>query len=57
MTEQRSQFINKVLALRDEAMRLGLPITCRAMGAAVKAVGWELAGEPDKAIRGWSVEP
>lgn len=57
MTDQQSQFINKVLVLRDEAMRLGLPITYRAMGAAVKAVGWELAGEPDKAIKGWSVEP
>ena len=42
-------FNMKLLNLRNEAMNLGLLVTARAIDNAVKAVGWEQAGEITKA--------
>ncbi len=42
-------FVQKLLALMDDAMRANLPVTRRALHGAVKAVGWEMADDPVKA--------
>ena len=55
LTPDQIDFTSRLISLRQRALELGLPITWRAMGAAVKAVGWELAGEKEEAMKGWFV--
>lgn len=42
-------FTLRLLAVRDEAMRLGLYVTVRALDNVVKTTGWEQAGNITKA--------
>jgi len=46
----RVLFASKLAQMQAEAMRLGLPITARALhNGAIRAVGWEMAGDITKA--------
>lgn len=42
-------FLARLPLLHAEAVRIGLYITARALHNAVKASGWEVAGETEKA--------
>lgn len=42
------KFNMKLIGIRDEAIRLGLYITARALDNSIKAVGWEQAGDITK---------
>lgn len=48
--DQRHEFAGRLAAMQAEALRLGLPITARALhNGAVRAIGWEMAGNFEKA--------
>lgn len=47
---ERRNFAIKLGAMQAEALRLGLPITARALhNGAIRAIGWEMAGDLEKA--------
>jgi len=45
----RRQFLQNLPLIHAEAVRLSLPITGRALHNAVRASGWEVAGDISKA--------
>jgi hypothetical protein len=47
----RREFLQNLPLLHAEAMRLGLFVTGRAIHNAVKASGWEVAGDTTKAAK------
>lgn len=49
MNSDQLEFLAKLPLLAEEAMRLNLPITARAISNAVKAVGWEASGDTRRA--------
>lgn len=49
LDRKRREFIQKLPLIQYEAEALGLYITGRAINNAVKASGWELAGDTKKA--------
>lgn len=49
--DQKQAFINGLPLLEVEARRLGLFITARAINNVVRASGWELAGDTEKAAK------
>lgn len=47
---QRRDFATRLGAMQAEALRMGLPITARALhNGAIRAIGWEIAGDLEKA--------
>lgn len=49
---QRRDFVVRLVAMQAEALQLGLPVTARALyNGPIRAVGWELAGDINKAVR------
>ena len=40
---QKDDFIRRLVLMKEEAMRVGLPRTCHALEAATREAGWELA--------------
>lgn len=47
---QRRDFTMRLTGMQAEALRLGLPITARALhNGPIRAVGWEMAGDTEKA--------
>ena len=47
----RIAFASKLNLIRSEACALGLPITAQALHDAVRAIGWEIAGQTEEAAR------
>jgi len=49
LSKKQHAFVLRLTGMMAEATRIGLPITGRALHQAVRAVGWELADDLEKA--------
>jgi len=51
MSNERRKLVLEMTSMQARLIHANLPITARAMHNAVRAVGWELAGDTEKAAR------